>query len=371
LDHIGDCITALPALRRLKQHFPAAHISVMAGRATLPIWKAEKVVDETIEFNFFHARSSLGKLEVTTRDRKELADRLHVCRFDLAIDLRKQPDTRELLKLTGARILAGFDHQGRFPWLDVALEWDEDVPLRTKRTHVTDDLNALVDAIAASSEPRSPAITAAKTPRGSKDARMPRLFSRPLVCVHPAAGSEMRQWPLDKFSELIELLLGEANLNVAIIGGPDEEKIADQVLRHVEQRNQVFNLVGKLSLAELPKLLERAALFVGNNSGPQHLAASLGVPTVGIHSGVVDAHEWGPAGPRAVAIRRQMSCSPCFIESAKDCPRALACLTGLDSQEVFLRCKRMLMPSAGLGSARDDGGAATTIENEDRNTAPA
>jgi ADP-heptose:LPS heptosyltransferase len=152
----------------------------------------------------------------------------------------------------------------------------------------------------------------------------------------------MRQWPLSKFCELIDLLLREGDVNVAIIGGPDEKEIAEGMLKLMPRRKQVFNLVGKLTLADLPQLLARAALFVGNNSGPQHLAAGLGVPTVGIHSGVVDAHEWGPAGPRSVAIRRQMSCSPCFLEKPKDCPRALACLTGLDSREVFLKCRQML-----------------------------
>jgi hypothetical protein len=50
--------------------------------------------------------------------------------------LRKQPDTRETLKLTGPRILVGFDHHRRFPWLDAALECDEDVPLRAKHGYV-------------------------------------------------------------------------------------------------------------------------------------------------------------------------------------------------------------------------------------------
>ena len=152
----------------------------------------------------------------------------------------------------------------------------------------------------------------------------------------------MRQWPLEKFSELIELLLGQRNLNVAIIGGADEQEVTARVLKDIPRSRRIFNLVGKLSLTELPKVLARAALFVGNNSGPQHLAASLGVPTIGIHSGVVDAHEWGPSGPRGVALRRQVSCSPCFVEHRKDCPRELACLTGLESGEVFTRCMRML-----------------------------
>jgi ADP-heptose:LPS heptosyltransferase/GT2 family glycosyltransferase len=345
LDHIGDCITAVPAVRRLRNLFPKASITVAAGRATKAIWQAEQSVDDTIEFNFFHARSGLGAIKVSADEMSVFGQSLRARRFDLAIDLRKQPDTRPLLQHSGARILVGFDHQGRFPWLDVALEWDEDVPLRTKRTHVTDDLKCLIDAVAVNCEPARDVITPPKGPLTMGRAQSRRLFGKPLVCVHPSAGSEMRQWPLDKFSELIELLLGQGSLNVAIIGAADEEAIAAQVLNGVTRSPRIFNLVGKLSLTELPKVLARAALFVGNNSGPQHLAASLGVPTIGIHSGVVDAHEWGPNGPRGVAVRRQMSCSPCFVEHRKDCPRDLACLTRLESHEVFSRCMRMLMLS--------------------------
>jgi ADP-heptose:LPS heptosyltransferase len=342
LDHIGDSITALPSVRRLKRVFPAAKITVLAGRGTQAVWKSEPAVENTLEFNFFHVRSGLGTIEVTETESAALEKLLAKKRFDLAIDLRKQPDTRHVLQRSGARILAGFDHQGRFPWLDVAVEWDEDVPLRSKRCHVSEDLNMLVDAVAAKSEPASDLPPAPTAPLKFATALSRRVFSKPLVCVHAAAGSEMRQWPLPKFSELIDLLLGDGNVNVAMIGGADDSEVAEGVLKRVVRRRQVFNFIGKIGLANLPSLLSRAALFVGNNSGPQHLAASLGVPTIGIHSGVVDAHEWGPVGPSAMAIRRQMSCSPCFIEKAKDCPRALLCLTSLDSREVFERCRRML-----------------------------
>jgi O-antigen biosynthesis protein len=345
LDHIGDCITALPAVRRLRRLFPQAKITVLAGRATLSVWHGEPSVDDTIEFNFFHARSGLGAIKVSEQEMIGLGQSLRARRFDLAIDLRKQPETRPVLQQSGARILVGFNHQGRFPWLDVALEWDEDVPLRTKRTHVSDDLSSLIEAVAVNCEAGPGAAVAPKRRVPTRSAPARRLFSRPVVCIHPAAGSEMRQWPLGKFSELIELLLGHANVNIAIVGADEEKAAAAQVLKRIPQRTKIFNLVGKLSLTQLPEVLGRAALFVGNNSGPQHLAASLGVPTVGIHSGVVDAHEWGPSGSRGVALRRQMSCSPCYIEHRKDCPRALACLTKLESQEVFGRCMRLLMLS--------------------------
>jgi hypothetical protein len=91
---------------------------------------------------------------------------------------------------------------------------------------------------------------------------------------------------------------------------------------------------GKTPLRRLPDLLRACALYVGNNSGPKHIAAALGVPTIGIHSGVVDAIEWGPVGRRAVALRRNMSCSPCYLARMEDCPRGFACMRGLDPRAV-------------------------------------
>lgn len=343
LDHIGDCITALPAVRRLHRHFPDATISVLCARATAPVWRNEAAVTDIVEFGLFRARSGAGKHAVSNEDLARLGERLSVKHFDLAVDLRKQPDSRFVLAHSGARWLAGFDHQGRFPWLDMALEWDEDVPLRNKHGHVTDDLIALVDMIAAQAEGDRRVV--ARVPAGLP--RLPaalkrRIGAKPLICVHPCAGSEMRQWPLGHFAALIDLLLEREDYNVALIGGADETDVSTQVRKRSRHGSGLIDLTGLLALDDLMKLLAGSALFVGNNSGPQHIAAGLGVSTIGIHSGVVDAREWGPVGPQAVAMRRDMSCSPCYIERAKDCPRQLACLEQLPVAAVYSQCRQML-----------------------------
>ena len=103
-----------------------------------------------------------------------------------------------------------------------------------------------------------------------------------------------------------------------------------------------MSLVGRLALAELPVLLRACALYVGNDSGPKHIAAALGVPTVGIHSGTVDATERGPLGPASVALRREMSCSPCYLAFARDCHRGLACLRGIRVGDVWRTARRLL-----------------------------
>jgi ADP-heptose:LPS heptosyltransferase len=111
--------------------------------------------------------------------------------------------------------------------------------------------------------------------------------------------------------------------------------LADSLLHSVLRSGAIASMAGRTSLADLPRLLRNCVLYIGNDSGPKHVAAAVGIPTIGIHSGVVDPVEWGPVGPMAVALRRNMTCSPCYLANAEDCPRALACLRSLEPGVVY------------------------------------
>ena len=89
----------------------------------------------------------------------------------------------------------------------------------------------------------------------------------------------LRQWPPQHFAELIDKLVELDSVNVALIGSADERTIEQLVLSGIRDRRSVYSLVDQLELAELPEFIGRCALFVGNNSGPQHIAAALGIPT--------------------------------------------------------------------------------------------
>jgi ADP-heptose:LPS heptosyltransferase/GT2 family glycosyltransferase len=366
VDHIGDFIAAMPAFRRIKQHFPNAELCVLAARASLAIAAMEPAIDRVIEFNFFHARSSEGELELESGELQELQRMLAPLRFDIALDLRRQTDTRKILQYTGARWLAGFDRAYACSWLDIAMEFEGDVSRNFKRSHVSESLLQFIDVVATACSTDRDIIhhhpsTAEESMRAL--ARLPavrpiakKLFRRPLVCIHAGAGAENKQWPARSFAGLIDLLAGREKLNVLIVGGPDEAGFTATVLADIRNSENVFSIVGKTSLADLPTVLLACRLFVGNDSGPKHMAAALGVPTIGIHSGSVDAGEWGPIGPFTMTLRRDMTCGPCYIAKASDCPRSLACLTGIRVGDVFRACKRMLAlrqtPEPAPGPAR-------------------
>jgi ADP-heptose:LPS heptosyltransferase/GT2 family glycosyltransferase len=356
LDHIGDIITALPALRRLKGKFPSAKLHLLASRAARSFIAVEDCIDEVIEFEFFHSRSDLGKKELSEEELLTLRSQLTQYRFDIAVDLRKQLETRHILKYTPARLLAGYNYLGRFPWLDITLEWEGDNPHRPKRSHVSDDLLRLAEAIIAAGEsdrnylPAQPGRPGTLPKFLSKAARA--LFKRPVVAVHPGVGAIMRQWPAEHFASLIDLLVEKNAVNVVLIGGADEAALADEVFQQVVNKKSVISLAGRTSLVDLQRLLVACALYVGNNSGPKHIAAGLGVPTIGIHSGIVDAKEWGPLGPRAIALQRNMVCSPCYLVKPDDCVRGMACLKGLEPGTVQQYCEMMLARPVQMDQAR-------------------
>lgn len=346
LDHIGDLVTALPAFRRLKSLFPQAHLTALVGRSAMGIANMETAIDELIPFEFFDARSGLGRKKLAKADYAELEADLTARRFDLAVDLRKLDDTRHILQLSGAPLTAGFDHNQRSPWLDIALEWERDPLQSDKRNHVATDLLNLVEAVGTAFTPERHTIAtpAERLPPLSDALRndFAELLAHDYVVIHPAAGTPLRQWSPAFFGRLIDLLAEEDDMRIALIGGPDERDIAERVLASVKRQDRVFNLVGRSKLSEVPRIMAESVLFVGNNSGPSHIAAGLGVPTVAVHSALVSSEEWGPLGPSAVALRRDMSCAPCYIAMAEQCHRGMACLHSLTPFAVHRLCRRFL-----------------------------
>lgn len=115
----------------------------------------------------------------------------------------------------------------------------------------------------------------------------------PTVVVHPGSGGAGKCWPLENFLELIDRL-PQRGINVLVLCGPVE---ADQ--QRIPDRMRALQPPG---LLELAGLLERADLFIGNDSGPGHIAAAVGTPTLALF-GPTDPHVWKPRGRRVCVLR--------------------------------------------------------------------
>ena len=129
--------------------------------------------------------------------------------------------------------------------------------------------------------------------------RSARCSPSPVVAVHPGAGNITKQWPEEHFAALIDLLIETTAVNVMLVGGPDEVAVSESTASATCCTARPSCRWPARPRWRPAALLSACALYIGNDSGPKHIAAALGVPTIGIHSGVVDAIEWGPIGPSA------------------------------------------------------------------------
>ncbi len=120
-----------------------------------------------------------------------------------------------------------------------------------------------------------------------------------MICLHVAGGKEYKHWPLPKYAQVINTLRREGKQPILIGAGPD--RTAAQEVQALCEDPPV-NLVQRLGIGSLIALFERASLFIGNDSGPMHMAAATGTPIVALF-GPTDPVRWGPLTNRALIVR--------------------------------------------------------------------
>ena len=153
----------------------------------------------------------------------------------------------------------------------------------------------------------------------------------PLVGVHPGAtNSRAKVWQASRYAEVASKLAETRDGQVVILGGVTEGLLAEEVRAGVP-KERVLMLQGKTSLGELMGVLSELSVFLTNDSGPMHLAAALGVPTVAVF-GPTDSRETGPYSSIARVVREPVECSPCLY---RDCPIDHRCMEQVTPERVY------------------------------------
>ena len=343
LDHIGDVILGLPAIQILQAKFPKAHLTILIGTWAKPIVETFSEIDDILTFDFFFEESGKRRRPLKTRQLNLLENTLRSRVFDLAIDLRRRPETREVLKLSGARYTAGYCTGLDDGWLTTSLELSEehqDRPARRDKPHMTAQLCQLVRALPTNRPPAaSPVIP---VPQLTLEKELPGverysnlLQGKVLVGLHPGSGDPTRQWPLPYFARLADLLIEGFDAKVVLFGGKREKRLALKTYGQIKHKDKVVFLAGETSLEEFMALVKHCHLFIGNNSGPCHIAGILDVPTLAVFSGIVLPHEWQPLGEKSFSIRLDLPCSPCYKGYIEQCPFDFKCMKCLWPEKVF------------------------------------
>jgi heptosyltransferase-1 len=170
------------------------------------------------------------------------------------------------------------------------------------------------------------------------------------VVLHIGAGNEFRDWGIENITGLVRRLARLSGVKVILIGSTSrEDKSAEAAILKAmatgrdDVTQNIFSLVGQLNLMEMKEVIARAALFVGPDSGPMHIAASTSTPMVAYFGPTLPAH-FAPWKAKAIVIEKAMDCRPC---QQRRCVTAdFRCLRSITPEEVFAACRNFLIPSA-------------------------
>lgn len=161
------------------------------------------------------------------------------------------------------------------------------------------------------------------------------------IVVATGARKTTHKWPIANYISLCAALTERCGNEIVVIG--DQHDAADgRAIAQALPAGRVHDSTGQVPVERLPALLSKASLYIGNDMGPTHIAAKLGVPTICIFSGASDYRVWQPLGTNVRTIRLTIGCSPCHLDRQEECPVDVKCLRLITVADVLRTALAML-----------------------------
>jgi ADP-heptose:LPS heptosyltransferase len=318
---LGDYVVAQPALAALRAAYPDAAITLVTSPPVAALLAGRPApVDEVLAApRVAGVRGEPGP-DGPPDDPPEVVEAfcaaLRERRFDLGVQLHGGGgNANPLLLRFGARVTAGSRAPGAAP-LDRTVPWTDFQHDLLRWLEVV----SLVGAPPVGLRPRV-AVTAAD--RAVADDALDGVGDGPLVAVHPGATDPRRRWPSYRLGEL-GAELDARGARVVLLGGPGDAALVAEIRAGLgDAAGRAVDLAGRLTLPGMVGVLERADLFVGNDSGPRHLAEAVGTATVGVftRANLVDVAPLFRARHRVLVswASRCAACGGDYLVSACGC----------------------------------------------------
>ena len=340
---IGDVVLTTPLLRALRRQFPQAEITYLVEPAAAAVVRGNPRIDQLL---VVPRPRGLERLRLDMTIARDLRRR----HYDVVIDLHGGPRAAWFTWASGAPTRIGYTIAGR-SWIyshviqrtadeaprhSVANQWDLLAPLGIGPPDpARDPLEMPADQIAAAS------VTHRLQDAGIGGAH-------PIVVIHVSAGNPFRRWPAESFEALVvSLARRDPTRRIILTSGPSDAPAAGRIA--AAARTQLGSLadtvadIGDLDLSELRALVDRAAVYIGGDSGPLHIASTTTTPVVALFGPTLAERSmpWRDPALFAEAIDAgPLECRPCRQRTCA--PGDFRCLTRITADRVAAAVERAL-----------------------------
>ncbi len=346
-DHLGDLLFLTPALRRLRQLLPKAHISLLVGPWGLPIAQNNPHVDEILvcEFPGF-TRTDKPSTWQPYRYLAKMARALKPHQFDTAVILRFDHWWGAwLAAAAGIPRRLGYNMPEVAPFLTDSLSYVD-------QRHEVEQNWRLAQFVISGDDDRPPDnrigdteffLNAADSVWARDWLRAKTIdLARPLVVVHPGAGAAVKLWRVGAWAQVTDALAARFSAQCVLSGTAAERELCAAIAKKSAARTTIA--AGETSLAQIAAIMARAALVIGPDTGPVKLAAAVGARTLSLY-GPVDAVKFGPWGnpQRHRILRAGLACQPCNrLDFPAEETDAHFCVRGLSAAGIIAAAGEMM-----------------------------
>ena len=295
LDHLGDVILATPVFSNLRQAYPNAELHTLVGAWSRVVLARHPDVCNIFDYNS-PAFCRSGK-PTSLREAFQLYRELRRQKYDLVVELRGDWRTTwvSLLRLTPHRFSRA------------ALQIENKLGLaRFSGTHeATRNLDLLRHAgIPTPFQNATFSVTTADEKWASDFLAIHKIDKKyPLIAIHPGSPIPLKRWRPERYAELADWLIARKRTQILFVGVKDEVPIVTEI--QCRMQGGSINIAGETTLTQLASILHTCDMFIGNDSGPMHLAAAVGTPTIGLY-GPGDPTRFAPIGVECQTIRRKL-----------------------------------------------------------------
>lgn len=339
---LGDVVLTTPVIRALRRRFPDAHLSYLVEPAAAAVVRANPHLNDVI---VAPKRRGIARWI----DDVALARRLRRERYDLVIDMHGGPRAAWLAWATRAPMRLGYTIKGRtwmythavaraddlLPRHSVVNQWDLLAPLGIDGPERSRDAIEIVEDAAAA---------------GSVGAKLRAAGIGPehvIIVIHVSAGNPFRRWPAEAFATLaVRLAAADDRRRVVMTSGPSEAEAASRIVSAARQRLGPHGYRVSdpdLSVAELHALTGRAAVYIGGDSGPLHVASATTTPIVALFGPTLAERSMPWRDPRWFAEAVEAGPLPCRPCRQRVCVTAdFRCLEGITPDQVVDAAERAL-----------------------------
>jgi lipopolysaccharide heptosyltransferase II len=333
---VGDSVMSVPALRALRRVLPHAEISLVLRPSAKGLFADANFIDELLVYN---RRSALSVFSQIKEWRKR--------QFDLAILFQNAFEAALIPFLAGVPLRLGYATEARQAMLThpVALpDWRSSKHEVFYYLYLVTALEQLLYRTSTICESDPDATLEVSESRKAQAAQFLKALDitrdQTVVAICPGSiNSRAKRWPAESFASLADRLI-EDRRQVVIIGSREEEDVTREVTARMRQKPIV--LTGRTTVEQLTAILSLVDLVVTNDTGPSHIAAALGRPTLVIF-GPTNPLTTRPFSAQAEILRHAPDCAPCML---RDCPIDHRCMTAITVEEAVEQSRAMLKRSS-------------------------